>query len=93
MDQKGGGNNPKLTYSDGRGEEKGGRREKKGKRVVRGRTFTVIIYHHLDLKTRGLLVGKIPGTKNKFFGTKNKLRLQKWCKFTENSGSVVGAKI
>ena len=26
-------------------------------------------------------------------GHKNKLRLQKWCQFTENSGSVVGAKI
>ena len=38
-------------------------------------------------------MGKIPSGKNKFLGTKNKLRLQKWCTFTENSDSVVGAKI
>ena len=36
---------------------------------------------------RGLLMGKIP-----FHGHKNKLRLQKWCKFTESSGSS-GPKI
>ena len=38
-------------------------------------------------------MGKIPCAKNEFLGTKNKLRLQKWCKFTENSGSVASAKI
>ena len=37
---------------------------------------------------QGLADGHKTLSRNKFLGTNNNLRLQKWCKFTENSGSV-----